>query len=311
MFRESKPGKKAKFRKTITPQSQPCANLPDAAPGAAAKWSPSHFRPLNQSNPLTFRPKASISWALWILHRNAFGEVSLMFVRRFIRASLLIAGVALATVTACAQDSPSLGDVARQSRQQKQQQDAQAAKTQSSPSDKSTTENNAGQSKDAKSASPAGDKAATGQPVTTTQPSTNSGTPPATLKPAKHVITNDELPQHVGPTSTTMGGATPPANYPQAPRDGQKMPADYWRSQILAAKQNIETTQKSIDDLTASIQYAGANCVSGCVQWNERQKQKQDQVEVMKSQLQQMQQNLENLQEMARQQGYGSSVYDP
>jgi hypothetical protein len=47
------------------------------------------------------------------------------------------------------------------------------------------------------------------------------------------------------------------------------------------------------------------------VQWNERQQQKQQQVEVMKSQLEDQQKKLEDMQDSARQQGYGSSVYDP
>jgi hypothetical protein len=63
--------------------------------------------------------------------------------------------------------------------------------------------------------------------------------------------------------------------------------------------------------LNDSIQYASGNCVSNCVQWNERQKQKQDQVESMKGQLEEQQKHLEELQDEARKQGYGSSVYDP
>jgi hypothetical protein len=51
--------------------------------------------------------------------------------------------------------------------------------------------------------------------------------------------------------------------------------------------------------------------VSNCVQWNEEQKRKQDQVETMKGELEQQQKRLEDLQEAARKQGFGSSVYDP
>jgi hypothetical protein len=69
--------------------------------------------------------------------------------------------------------------------------------------------------------------------------------------------------------------------------------------------------QQSINELAASIQYAGANCVANCAQWNERQKQKQDQVDTMKSQLEQQQKALEDMQDAARKQGYGTSVYDP
>ena len=76
-------------------------------------------------------------------------------------------------------------------------------------------------------------------------------------------------------------------------------------------KNNIASLKSNIDTLTASIQYAPGNCVSGCVQWNEHQKQKQDQIDAMKVQLEQAEQRLEEMQEAARKQGYGSSVYDP
>jgi len=69
--------------------------------------------------------------------------------------------------------------------------------------------------------------------------------------------------------------------------------------------------QSQIDSLSDSIKFAPANCVSGCVQWNERQRQKQDQVDSMKLQLADMQKHLEDMQEACRQQGFGSSVYDP
>jgi hypothetical protein len=46
------------------------------------------------------------------------------------------------------------------------------------------------------------------------------------------------------------------------------------------------------------------------VQWNERQKEKQDQVESMKAQLEEQKKQLENMQESARKQGFGSSVYE-
>ena len=93
--------------------------------------------------------------------------------------------------------------------------------------------------------------------------------------------------------------------------DQPKFPPDYWKSQIMAVKNSIANLKANIDSLNASIQYAGGNCVSGCVEWNLRQKQKQDQVEMMKAQLEQQQKYLEDMQEAARKQGYGSSVYDP
>jgi hypothetical protein len=47
------------------------------------------------------------------------------------------------------------------------------------------------------------------------------------------------------------------------------------------------------------------------VQRNERQTAKETQIEVLKSQLAQLQKNLEEMQEACRKQGFGNSVYDP
>ncbi len=114
------------------------------------------------------------------------------------------------------------------------------------------------------------------------------------------------------PTSMNRGGAQPAGSSdPQPNQSDGKVPAEQWKSQIVALKNNMATLQQNINSLSASIQYAGANCVANCVQWNERQKQKQDQVDTMKSQLEQQQKMLEDLQDGARKQGYGSSVYDP
>ena len=64
-------------------------------------------------------------------------------------------------------------------------------------------------------------------------------------------------------------------------------------------------------NLSDSVRYAGANCVANCAKWNERQQQKQEQVESMKAQLEEQQHRLEEMQEAARRQGFGSAVYDP
>jgi hypothetical protein len=47
------------------------------------------------------------------------------------------------------------------------------------------------------------------------------------------------------------------------------------------------------------------------VQWNERQKEKQQEVERGQAQLAEQKKRLDDMQESARRQGYGSSVYDP
>jgi len=94
-------------------------------------------------------------------------------------------------------------------------------------------------------------------------------------------------------------------------------PADHeaegerWKSEIQSQKSGIAELQREIDSLSNSIRYAPANCVANCAQWNERQQHKQDQVESMKAQLEEQQRRLEEMQDAARKQGFGSSVYDP
>lgn len=166
----------------------------------------------------------------------------------------------LLTVAANAQDSPSLGDLARQQRQQKER---------STPV----------QGKDA--------------------------------KPAK-VITNEEIRAHGGaapaPASEEQAASTPSAN---SSANEVKQTAEVWTSQIAAQKIQIASLQKQIDEINQSIQFAPANCVSNCVQWNERQLAKQRQAEGMQAQLEEQKKRLESMQDFARKQGYGSAVYDP
>lgn len=129
-------------------------------------------------------------------------------------------------------------------------------------------------------------------------------------KPAQtpHVITNDEIPEQAGsttPASETRSGPPALPNYKEG-----KRPAEYWKSQILQLKNNMAFLQRDIDRQNNSIHFADGNYEKHVV-WNDRQRQKLQQVENMKSQLEQLQKRLELVQETARRQGYGTSVYDP
>jgi hypothetical protein len=223
---------------------------------------------------------------------------------------------AFALLAQAQDDSPSLGDVARQARLQKQQKDAQ---TQSADSDsapakdaQTSAQTSAVQNKDVQN-NGAQDNII--QKKDNQNP--NAPMPARPPKPGKHVITNDEIPSSGGPTGyrpppgpRSWNTQPDPGTNQPASADG-KLPADYWAAQIQSQKTAVASLQSQIDQVNDSIQYAGGNCVSGCQQWNEQQKQKQDQVESMKAQLEQQQKRLEDMQERARQQGYGSSVYDP
>ncbi len=192
---------------------------------------------------------------------------------------ILFAASVLSCTAAHAQDdSPSLGDVARQTRRQKQERDAQVAKE----AQTSTAATNGTQNADPANAQPS--------------------------KAPKRIITNEEIPEHVGPASTVTPS---PRNVSDPPKSGDSMASAQVKAQILQIKNNIASLQSQIADLEQSVHYTGNNCVYGCAQWNENQQKKQEQVETMKQQLAQQQEGLERLQEMARKQGYGSSVYDP
>jgi hypothetical protein len=195
---------------------------------------------------------------------------------------LLAAGGLVGVSPAYGQDSPSLGDAARQARLQKQQKDAQAKDIPTKDAHRKDAQGGAAISKDAQPAKP------------------------------PHVITNDEIPSHVGSTVTSAPGSqAPDTGYSQPIYGTQKIPAEQWEAVIRQQKDAIASLQREIADLSESIHYAGGNCVANCVQWNERQKQKQDGVEAMKAQLEQQQKRLEDMQDAARKQGLGSAVYDP
>lgn len=195
---------------------------------------------------------------------------------------LLAAGSLLWATGAYAQDdSPSLGDLARQVRQQKQQKDPQA--------------------KDAAKPAPTGTSAA------------KSAAKPDTAQPA-HVITNENIGSHAvvnpAPVQQSEAKGDSADNQPDTPSERNEA-AEKWKQEIQSQKDAIASLQQQIDELSSSIQYAGPNCVANCVEWNERQKQKQDQVDSMKAQLADQQKRLEDMQDSARKQGFGSTVYDP
>jgi hypothetical protein len=202
------------------------------------------------------------------------------------------AGVFLFTLGAYAQneEEPSLGDVARQSRLQKQQKNTETSKDASATAPAKDAQGKAAPAKDALSK--------------------NTPAKPGDAPKVKKVVTNDEIPEHIGPTRTLPAKQTTAGYSPPPDSDGNP-PAEYWKSQIQMLKNSLSSQQSQIAELENSIQYAGGNCVSNCVQWNEEQSRKQEQLESMKEQLKQQQKNLEEFQDTARKQGFGSSVYDP
>lgn len=137
-----------------------------------------------------------------------------------------------------------------------------------------------------------------------------SKTAPGKDAKAPKVITNEEIPEHAAPAPaiSTGGGER---NSTPASSNGPKVPAEHVRAQILTQKNQIATLERQVDEINESIRFAPANCVANCVGWNERQREKQQRVERMQAQLEEEKRRLEDMQDSARKQGFGSSVYDP
>ena len=192
----------------------------------------------------------------------------------FRRLVFVLAAAGLCAGITLAQDSQSLGDAARQARQKKQ-------------------ENQPTPAADAAKAAPQ-----------TADPNPK----PAPPAKAAHVYTNDEIPEHTGPdvpSGPEHESSLSPTNY-----KGGKLSAEQWKAQIRRVKNSIAALQKQIETVESSIHFAGGN-YERHVLYNNRQRQKEQQVENLKSQLEQQQKLLEDMQEEARHQGYGSAVYDP
>jgi hypothetical protein len=127
------------------------------------------------------------------------------------------------------------------------------------------------------------------------------------------VITNEELPANFHPVAkvSDRDGKRSAVPASEASPPGGKISAGQWKTQIEGQENVIANLQSQIDQLSESIRFAPANCVSNCAQSNQRQREKEQQVETMKAQLDDQQKKLEDMQEQARKQGYGSSVYEP
>jgi hypothetical protein len=238
---------------------------------------------------------------------------------RAFRRVLLTISVGVLLCALCAygqdQDAPSLGAAARQARLQKQHQGTQAKDLKpgnAQPTDAQSTASPSPASQNPTSTSP-GNQAKDGQsaPVASKDAaSSDSGSKTAAAVKSHRVITNDEIPEQAS-AGQPSGYRNQSPSYAMPSSAGVEGAAAQWKQVIQGQKNAIASMQSQITSLSDSIKFAPGNCVSGCVQWNERQKQKQEQVEAMKSQLEEMQKQLEAAQEACRQQGFGSSVYDP
>ena len=129
---------------------------------------------------------------------------------------------------------------------------------------------------------------------------------------ARKVVTNDEIPEQAASTADGSGAdQSHELASPHTSSEPGKLSAERWKALIQAQKNVVSSLQKQIDRLNSSIHFVEANLYVNGPQYNKRQAQKQQEVERAQAQLEEQRKRLEDMQESARKQGYGSSVYEP
>jgi len=90
------------------------------------------------------------------------------------------------------------------------------------------------------------------------------------------------------------------------------MSADQWRARIQRKRDLIAAIQERIDALEASVNYVqnNRNIYTNAPEYNEHQHHKELAAQQLKALLEQQKTELSDLQEQARQQGFGNSVYE-
>jgi hypothetical protein len=123
------------------------------------------------------------------------------------------------------------------------------------------------------------------------------------------VVTNEDLPEHPESNDNAASSEGSAENAPS--RSPGSKPAEQWKAEIEAQRRSMDNLQSQIDRVNSSIHFAPGNCVRNCVQYNEHQVEKQEEVQRMQAELEQQKKRLEDMQEGARKEGYGNSVYEP
>ena len=121
------------------------------------------------------------------------------------------------------------------------------------------------------------------------------------------VITNEDLPEREA--AADSGKAKP--NSEPVPHHAPSKSAEQWRKEIAAQEHSIATLQNQMERLNSTIRFAESASFYNSAQHNERQELKQVQVQRMQDQLDEQKKRLDEMQEAARKDGFGNSVYEP
>jgi hypothetical protein len=130
---------------------------------------------------------------------------------------------------------------------------------------------------------------------------------------AKKVITEDDLPTQetisTGSSDSKETDASKEEKHADSAADKLKS-ADEFKAAIQSQKQNVDSLQKQVDDMKASVHFVEANRYSNGVQYNEHQIHKQKEADRLQKQLDEEKSKLQDMQEQARKAGFGSAVYE-
>lgn len=201
---------------------------------------------------------------------------------------------------------PSLGDYARQLRLKKQQHEAQLQQAKEAKENQAkenqANENPAQETTDKQTPTPAAQVSdakpepqtpqASPAPVTAAMPHVEqmpTVTPAAqpVPQPKPQIVTSAAVPARATVTTASVRQTVPPADQSlPIPTEAQ---IRQWKGEIQQQKSLVASLQKDIADLNNSIHLAGGNCIANCEQWNDRQKQKKQDLDTLKAQLQEQQ----------------------
>jgi oligoendopeptidase F len=132
----------------------------------------------------------------------------------------------------------------------------------------------------------------------------------------KKVLTNEDMPKGSPDedvvTKSNSLQASNASHRDNLQKESAKPSAEELHSKIQKRKEEIAETQERIDKIEGTINFVqnNRNIYTNAPEYNEHQKQKQQAVEQLKGILKERQDELKQLQEQARQAGYGSAVYD-
>ena len=134
---------------------------------------------------------------------------------------------------------------------------------------------------------------------------------PAAPTPKK-VYTDEDF----GTSEPSDKSTSPDAKHSTKPTDEKEkkqttMSADQWKAKIQKKKDLIAAIQERIDKLEGSVNYVqnNRNIYTNAPEYNEHQHQRALAAERLKAELEQQKSELSDLQEQARQQGFGNAVY--